>query len=114
VKQHLKQWSQPAIASIAVGSLSDLKRSRRDLSIENAMLRQQLMVLNRQVKRPQMTQGDRLRLVLLARMTEFWQQALPSSRTRGCAGIATCSAAIDGANRSLRSASRASHLKPSS
>jgi transposase InsO family protein len=40
------------------------------------MLRQQLIVLNRQVKRPQLNQGDRLRLVLLARMTEFWQQAL--------------------------------------
>jgi putative transposase len=51
VKQHVKQWSKPAIASIAVGSLSDLKRSRRDLIIENAMLRQQLIVLNRQVKR---------------------------------------------------------------
>jgi putative transposase len=76
VKQHVKQWSKPAIASIAVGSLSDLKRSRRDLIIENAMLRQQLIVLNRQVKRPQLTQGDRLRLVLLTRLTEFWQQAL--------------------------------------
>ena len=48
----------------------------------NAMLRQQLIVLNRQVKRPQLTQGDRLRLVLLARLTGFWQHALPSSRTR--------------------------------
>ena len=76
VKQHLKQWSKPAIASIAVGSLSDLRRSRKDLIIENAMLRQQLIVLNRQVKRPQLTQGDRVRLVLLARLTEFWQQAL--------------------------------------
>ena len=76
VKQHLKQWSRPVIDSIAVGSLSDLRRSCRDLIIENAMLRQQLIVLNRQVKRPQLTQGDRLRLVLLARMTEFWQQAL--------------------------------------
>ena len=76
VKQPVKQWSKPAIASIAAGSLTDLKRSRRDLIIENAMLRQQLIVLNRQVKRPQLTQGDRLRLVLLAGLTEFWQQAL--------------------------------------
>lgn len=76
VKQHVKQWSKPAIASIAAGSLSDLKRSRRDLIIENAMLRQQLIVLNPQVKRLQLTQGDRLRLVLLAGLTEFWQQAL--------------------------------------
>ncbi len=39
VKQHLKQWSKPAIVNIAVGSLSDLKRSRKDLIIENAILR---------------------------------------------------------------------------
>ena len=76
MKQHLKQWSKPAFPGMAVGSLSDLRRSRKDLIIENAILRQQLIVLNRQVKRPQLTQGDRVRLVLLARLTEFWQQAL--------------------------------------
>src|SRR4030065_2635811 len=76
VRQHLKHWSGPVIDSIAARSLSDLRRSRRDLIIENAMLRQQLIVLNRQVKRPQLTQGDRVGLVLLARLTAFWQQAL--------------------------------------
>jgi putative transposase len=76
VKQHLKQWSKPAIGRITVGSLSDLRRSRKDLIIENAILRQQLIVLNRQVKRPQLTQGDRVRFVLLARLTKYWQQAL--------------------------------------
>jgi hypothetical protein len=40
------------------------------------MLRQQLIVLNRQVKRPHLTDADRLRLVPLARCTRFWQQAL--------------------------------------
>jgi putative transposase len=76
MKQHLRRWSKPAIVNIAVDTLSDLIRSRKDLIIENAMLRQQLIVLKRQVKRPQLTQGDRVRLVLLARLTEFWQQAL--------------------------------------
>ena len=76
VKQHLKQWRKPIIGSIAVGSLSDLRRSRKDLIIENAILRQQLIVLKRQVKRPLLTQGDRVRFVLLARLTEYWQQAL--------------------------------------
>jgi putative transposase len=76
VKEHLKRWSKPAIVSIAVESLSDLKRSRKDLIIENAMLRQQLIVLTRKVKRPQLTQGDRVRIVLLARLTEYWPQAL--------------------------------------
>jgi len=60
MKQHLKQWSKPAFPSMAVGSLLGLRRSRKDLIIENAMLRQQLIVLHRQVKRPQLTQGDRV------------------------------------------------------
>jgi hypothetical protein len=46
------------------------------LIIENAMLRQQLIVLNRQMKRPQLTQSDRLRLVWLSGLTGYWQQAL--------------------------------------
>jgi len=73
---NIKKWSRPAIGVLAVGTLLDMKRSSRDLVIENAILRQQLIVLNRQVKRAKLTQGDRLRLVLLAKFTEFWQQAL--------------------------------------
>ena len=46
VKLYLMQWSKPITASIAMGALSDLKRSRWDLIIENAMLRQQLIVLH--------------------------------------------------------------------
>ena len=76
VKKHIKQWTRPATASIVIGSLSDASRSHRDLIVENAMLRQQLIVLKRQVPRPQLSQGDRLRLVLLSRLTGFWQQAL--------------------------------------
>ena len=76
IKQFLKQHSKPTTKAIVIGSLSDLERRRRDLIIENAMLRQQLLVLRRQVKRPKLTQGDRLRLVLLARLTKLWQQAL--------------------------------------
>ena len=63
-------------ASIAVGAFLDLRRNRRYLIIENAMLRQQLIVLKGQVKRPPLTQGDRLLMILLARMTGYWQQAL--------------------------------------
>jgi hypothetical protein len=32
-------------------------------------------VLNRQIKGPQLTNGDRIRLVLSARCTQFWQRA---------------------------------------
>jgi hypothetical protein len=67
---------QPSTATIAVGALSDLPRSKTDLIAENAILRQQLIVLKRQVKRPQLTPGDRIRFVLIARLTRFWQTAL--------------------------------------
>ena len=76
MKMRIKQRTRPTTAAILVGSLSDLKRGRRGLIIENAMLRQRLIVLKLQVKRVQFTQGDRVRLVLLARFTGFWQQAL--------------------------------------
>ncbi len=76
VQQYLKQWSKPVTATLVTGALSDLTRSRADLIAENAMLRQQLIVLKRQVKRPQFTDFDRIRLVLAARCTQFWKQAL--------------------------------------
>ena len=74
--QRLKHWSQPTTFSLVSGITSDLIRSRTDLLIENAMLRQQLIILNRQVKRPLVTKQDRLWMVLLARCTRFWKQAV--------------------------------------
>ncbi len=44
--------------------------------VENAILRQQLIVLNRQIKRPQLTNPDRFRLVFLFHFTKFWNQCL--------------------------------------
>jgi putative transposase len=55
---------------------SDLTRSHADLVVENALLRQQLIVLNRQFKRPQLTNPERFRLVFLSHFTTFWKQAL--------------------------------------
>lgn len=49
-----------------MGTLADLKRSKRELLAENMFLRQQLIVLERQVGRPQMTPRDRQILVVLA------------------------------------------------
>jgi len=40
------------------------------------LLRQRLIVLNRQIKRPQLTNPDRIRLVILSHFTAFWRQAL--------------------------------------
>jgi transposase InsO family protein len=69
-------WTKPTMTSLATGALIDMTRSRADLVAENAMLRQQLIILKRQVKRPKLTNGDRIRLVLLARITRYWRSAL--------------------------------------
>lgn len=76
VKEQLKKITKPTTASLAAGALSDLPRSKSDLMVENAILRQQLIVLKRSVKRPKFTEGDRVRLTLLARLTGFWHSAL--------------------------------------
>jgi putative transposase len=75
-QQHLKHWAKPATLSLTSGVISDMTRCRSDLIVENALLRQQLIVLHRQVTRPVFNQHDRFRLVLLARFTRFWKQAL--------------------------------------
>jgi putative transposase len=75
-QQHIKLWAKPATLSLISGVLSDLTRRRSDLIVENALLRQQLIVLNRQVKRPLLTRRNRFLLVLLARFSRFWKQAL--------------------------------------
>ena len=76
VNLRIKQWTKPVTPGFVSGILSNSTRSRAVLIAENALLRQPLIVLSRQVKRPQLTPGDRTRLVLLARFTRFWQQAL--------------------------------------
>jgi hypothetical protein len=69
LSSQLKQWIKPTTVTLVRGTIADMTRSRTDLLVENAIVRQQLMVLNRQVKRPQLTNSDRLRLVFLARCT---------------------------------------------
>ena len=76
LQERIKLWTKPVTSSLAIGILSDLTRSRADLVVENALLRQQLIILKRQVKRPQLTNADRIHLILLAHFTKFWKQAL--------------------------------------
>ena len=49
---------------------------KTDLVIENALLRQQLSILKRQLMRPQLTNPELFRLVFLSHFTVFWKQAL--------------------------------------
>jgi hypothetical protein len=76
VTRAINHWTKPATSVLIIGLLSDLTRSRADLAVENALLRQQLIVLKRQIKRPQLTNSDRFRLVFLSHFTKFWKQAL--------------------------------------
>jgi hypothetical protein len=102
LNQSLKHWTKPTTASLAVGTLADMTRSRRDLVAESALLRQQLIVLRRQVKRPDLTNSDRIQLLLLARFTRYWQYSMrytSFSLTLFYAGIETCSTCTGDANR---------------
>ena len=70
------RWTKPLRSSLPLGTLTDLGRSKSELIAENALLRQQLIILKRQVKRPACTKTDRILLVLLARLVRAWQQTL--------------------------------------
>ena len=54
----------------------DLTRTKSELLLENMLLRQQLIVLKRQAKRPTLTWRDRTLFVLLANRWRTWKQAL--------------------------------------
>jgi len=60
--QLIKVWVKPVTLSVYAGTLTDLTRSHTDLIVENALLRQPLIVLNRLTKRPQLTHFDRFQL----------------------------------------------------
>jgi putative transposase len=74
--RRLLKWTMPLHASLLLGTIADLSRGKAELIAENALLRQQLIVLRRQIKRPKCTKTDRLLLVLLARAVRTWRQAL--------------------------------------
>jgi hypothetical protein len=83
------RWTKPLRTSLPLSTLNDLSRSRSQLIAENALLRQQLIILKRQVKRPTCTKTDRLLLVLLARLVRTWQQAHITRSTRNIAALAS-------------------------
>jgi putative transposase len=70
------RWTKPLLTSLPLATVAELGRSKSELIAENALLRQQLIILKRQVKRPVCTKTDRVLLVLLARLVRTWQQAL--------------------------------------
>ena len=76
LQECVSRWIKPLTASLVLGTFADLTRGKAELLAENALLRQQLIILRRQIKRPVCKRTDRLLLVFLARMVRAWKQAL--------------------------------------
>jgi hypothetical protein len=60
------------------GLLANVVRTRSELLVENAFLRQQLQVAARGVKKPQLRASDRALLVALAAVFSRWRDTLVS------------------------------------
>ena len=76
LRNQITSRTKPRNTSLVRGSLQDLVRTKPQLIAENALLRQQLIVLNRSVKRPHLTTTDRSLLILLASRVRAWKDAL--------------------------------------
>jgi putative transposase len=72
----IMRWMKPRSTSLLLGTITDLAKGKSELLVENALLRQQLIILRRQVKRPACKNSDRFLLLFLARITRTWKQAL--------------------------------------
>ncbi len=72
----LRRWTKPDAHDMISGAVADAMRSKTELMLENALLRQQLIVLQRQVKRPQLRWRERGIMVLLASRLRGWNNAL--------------------------------------
>jgi putative transposase len=76
LQERFSRWIKLLTTSLLLGMLADLTRGKSELLAENALLRHQLIILRRQIKRPVYRKSDRFLLVVLARMVRTWKQAL--------------------------------------
>ena len=76
VKQNIRQRIKPDTHQLVLSAIVDLAQPKSELVLENAFLRQQLIVLQRQKKRPALTGRDRVMMVLLASKLRRWKEAL--------------------------------------
>jgi len=112
LQERIKHWVKPATPILVSGVLSDLSRNRIDLVVENALLRQQLIDLKRQVKRPQLTDPDRFASFSFPTSRNSGNNhCILSSQRHSCAGIGNCFVSIGGGSRK---ASQRFHRKRSS
>jgi putative transposase len=76
VDRRIRAWTEPASDSMVGGVAVDLLKSKQQVILENAFLRQQVIVLKRQIARPRLSSQDRSVLVLLASRVRDWKSAL--------------------------------------
>ena len=74
VRVAIREASRPL--HVLADLITDVTRSRTELLMENALLRQQLIVASRKVKRPIFKAPERGFVVLLASLLQHWQNAL--------------------------------------
>ena len=73
--------------SSLVRALISAFKVRRELALENVALRQQLAVLRRSVKRPRLSNADRVFWVLLRRIWTDWESVLVIAKVAGSSPI---------------------------
>jgi putative transposase len=77
LRRRLGNALRPAATnSLVLGAVADLVRGKTELVAENALLRQQLIVLARSTRRPRLAWSDRALLVLLASRVGAWRSAV--------------------------------------
>jgi hypothetical protein len=76
LERALLKLTEPSLRSLTLSITTDLLRTKSQLIAENALLRQQLIILHRHVNKPRFTQSDRLCLVLLASCVQHWKDTL--------------------------------------
>ncbi len=78
VGELIKKLTKPApsVAAAAAGVAVDTTRTKQNLVVQNALLRQQLVVLRRSFSRPQLEDTDRSKRGPLSRLDSAWHQAL--------------------------------------
>lgn len=114
LQERVLRWLKPPPASLVLGTFADLTRGKAELLAENALVRQPLIVLRRQIKRPVSKKTDRFLLVSpFKNGPDVETGDLPGSRRRRFSAGTVSSSACSGSTnpRHLRE-NRGFRLRP--